>query len=252
MKILHPFIWLALSAPVLGLACASDSDDLGAGANAIGGSQAKPPRPPAGPGAGATTAGGSSATSNGFEVIFLGSQSNADGTSTWRYRVDETPCAKDLSNWVLEVFDCAVVSASPEPNEVVHPDPNAKLTGVKWETGGGFASGEFSVTVSGPARAATIRFAVKGPDVVLGETTGPRCGDAAAPPVADPSTGSRGNNRCPDASVPRRDAAPPPPPPPTVDAGSDGQVCTLTCSEGMPCPPRFLCDPQGCCQPEIR
>jgi hypothetical protein len=250
MKILHPFIWLALSAPVLALACSSGSDDVGSGENAIGGSQGKPA---ASPGAGSTNA-NSFATSNGFEVIFLGSQTNADGTSTWRYRVNETPCAQDLSNWVLEIFDCSVVSASPEPNEFVHPDPNAKLTGVKWETGGGFASGEFAVTVSGPARAETIRFAVKGPDVVLGETTGPRCGDAAAPPVAPP-TGTRGKDRCPDASVPRSDAAPPPPPPPpppAVDAGADGATCTMTCSEEVPCPSRFYCDVQGCCQFEIR
>jgi hypothetical protein len=244
MKVLHRFICLALAAPVLALACSSDSDDFGSGANAIGGSQGKPA---GSPGAGATSSSSAFATANGFEVIFLGSQSNADGTSTWRYRVNETPCAQDLSNWVLEIFDCAIVSASPEPNEAVSPDPNAKLTGVKWETGGGFSSGEFAVTVSGAARADTIRFAVKGPDVVLGETTGPRCGDAAAPP-ADPGTGSRGKNRCPDAGVPRSDSAPPPPPPTVPDAGS----CTLVCSDENPCPPRFLCDPNGCCQPEIR
>ena len=248
MKYLQPFIWIALSAPVLALACSSGSDDLGNGSNAIGGSQAKPA---GSPGAGAKTSTTAFATSNGFEVIFLGSQTNPDGTSTWRYRVNETPCAQDLSNWVLEVFDCAIVSASPEPNEVVRPDPNAKLTGVKWETGGGFSSGEFAVTVSGPARAETIRFAVKGPDVVLGETTGPRCGDAAAPP-ADPQTGSRGKNRCPDASVPRNDAATPPPPPPPVDAGSDGGTCTLICDEEVPCPLHHYCDLQGCCQPIIR
>lgn len=248
MNYLQRFICLALSAPVLALACSSGSDDLGSGSNAIGGSQGKPA---GSPGASGTSSPAAFTTSNGFEVIFLGSMTNPDGTSTWRYRVNETPCAQDLSNWVLEVFDCAIVSASPKPNEVVHPDPNAKLIGVKWETGDGFSSGEFAVTVSGPARADTIRFAVKGPDVVLGETTGPRCGDAAAPPV-DPRTGSRGSNRCPDASVPRSDAAPPPPPPPPVDAGTDGATCTLTCDEETPCPAHFFCNAQGCCQPEIR
>jgi hypothetical protein len=247
MKILNPLICLALSAPVLALACSGSSDDVGAGANAVGASQPKP-----GSGAGSGE-GASFATSNGFEVIFVGSQTNPDGTSTWRYRVNETPCAQDLSNWVLEVFDCAIVSASPEPNEFVHPDPNAKLTGVKWETGGGFSSGEFSVTVSGPAREGTVRFGVKGPDVQLGETTGPRCGDAAAPPISDPSTGSRGGkNRCPDASVPRNDASPPPPPPPPPDAGSDACASGFTCSEDVFCPPPFFCDLEGCCVPIVR
>jgi hypothetical protein len=248
MKILRPLIWFVLSAPVLGLACSSDSDDIGVGANAVGGSQTDPANSK-GAGAGVATASASSTSSNGFEVTFLGSQANADGTSTWRYRVSELPCAQDLSNWVLEVFDCPVVSATPEPNEFVHPDPNAGLTGVKWETGGGFASGEFAVTVSGAARAATIRFGVKGPDVELGETTGPRCGDAAAPPVGGRSAKPRGGkDRC-------RDAGPPPPSdatPPTVDATpppppSDGGCMSgIRCLEGEQCPLHYFCAGDCC------
>jgi len=230
MKVLHPYIWLALSAAITASACSSDSDDVGAGANAVGGSKPTP--------AGAAGTGSASSTSsNGFQVTFLGSQAHADGTSTWRYRVDELPCAQDLSNWVLEVFDCTVVGASPEPNEFVHPDPNAKLTGVKWETGGGFSSGEFAVTVSGPAREAAIRFGVKGPGVELGETTGPRCSDAARPPVGDVSKGSGPPKRCPDASVP------PPPPPPT-----DGGCPTISCDESTLCPIHHFCE-SGCCTP---
>jgi hypothetical protein len=260
MKYLHPFIWLALSVPVLASACSSGSEETGSGANAIGGSPASGDAPKRGGSTpGTSNAGGPApaafVSANGFEVIFVGTTDHADGTSTWRYRVNETPCARDLSNWVLEVFDCRLVSASPAPNEFVRPDPNADLTGVKWETGDAFSSGEFSVTVFGAARAGTVRFAVKGPDVVIGETTGPRCGDAAAPPV-DPRSKPRGNaNRCPDASVPPSDAAPPPPPPPPpppVDAGSDGPpVCEHTCSEESPCPPPLFCDPEGCCRPTI-
>jgi hypothetical protein len=247
MKILHPFIWLALSAPVLAVACSSSSDDVASGANAVGASKPKPGTPATGGGA----ANGASTTSNGFEVIFLGSQSNADGTSTWRYRVSETPCAQDLSNWVLEVFDCPVVSATPEPNEFVHPDPNANLTGVKWETGDKFASAEFAVTVSGAARAATVRFAVKGPDVELGETTGPRCGDASVPPT-NPKTRGTGKGRCADASVPPTvDATPPPPPPSIPDAGSDACASGISCSEESPCPERFGCY-SNCCIPLLR
>jgi hypothetical protein len=256
MKHLQPFIWLALTVPVIVSACASSSEETSSSANAIGGSGAKTDPKGAGNATGSPSAGGGAASSfvsaNGFEVIFVGSTNNADGTSTWRYRVNETPCAQDLSNWVLEVFDCTVVNASPEPNEFVRPDPNANLIGVKWETGGGFSSGEFSVTVSGSARAETVRFAVKGPDVVIGETTGPRCGDAAAPPV-NPRSKPRGNkDRCPDASVPPTTDAAPPPPPPPVDAGSDGAVCELVCTEANPCPPGFLCDLADCCRPVIR
>lgn len=64
--------------------------------------------------------------SNGYRIAFVGVKYNADGTSSWTYSVTELPEAQDLSNWVLELPDInAVVSASPEPFEIVHPDPNA-------------------------------------------------------------------------------------------------------------------------------
>jgi hypothetical protein len=113
---------------------------------------------------------------NCYKLTFLGFTDNADGTSTWRYLVEELSCAQDLSNWVLELPACAsVVDASPSPWEVVQPDPNIQLNGIKWQTGAGFESGEFSVTLSGNLTSGTVQFGAKGPDVALGQITGPAC-----------------------------------------------------------------------------
>jgi hypothetical protein len=113
--------------------------------------------------------------SNGYRVTFLG-VSYAGSNSIWRYYVEELPIAQDLSNWVLELPSCArVVDASPR-GELVNPDPNARLNGIKWQPGGGFVEGEFSVTLSGQLTVGRIQVAVKGPDVAWGELAGPSCG----------------------------------------------------------------------------
>jgi hypothetical protein len=113
--------------------------------------------------------------SNGYRVTFLG-MSYRGSNSTWRYYVEELPVAQDLSNWVLELPSCArVVDASPQ-GELVNPDPNARLSGIKWQPGGGFVEGEFSVTPSGRLSVGQIDVAVKGPDVEIGQIAGPSCG----------------------------------------------------------------------------
>ena len=38
---------------------------------------------------------------------------------------------------------------TPMKLQTVQPDPNAGITGVKWETGDGFSNGTFEVTVKG-------------------------------------------------------------------------------------------------------
>ncbi|MFZ6028719.1 MAG: DUF5666 domain-containing protein [Chloroflexota bacterium] len=113
---------------------------------------------------------------NCYKITFLGFQDQGDGTSTWRYLVEELSCAQDLSNWMLELPDCAFVSdASPSPWEIVRPDPNHHLNGVKWETGAGFQRGEFSLTLSGELTLGTVHVGAKGPDVEIGQIAGPAC-----------------------------------------------------------------------------
>lgn len=112
---------------------------------------------------------------NGYRVTFVG-VSYTQTTSTWRYYVEELPVAQDLSNWVLALpLACArVVGASPR-GELVNPDPNARLVGIKWQPGGGFVAGEFAVTLSGAIGLGRIDVAVKGPDVAIGQINGPVC-----------------------------------------------------------------------------
>ncbi len=110
---------------------------------------------------------------NGYRISYLGVTYHSNGTSSWRYRVEELPSAQDLSNWVLEVPFCKIVGAAPEPWEAVHPDPNARLYGIKWQTGAGFTQGEFVVTLTEPTTVGTVQVAAKGPDVAWGELTGP-------------------------------------------------------------------------------
>ncbi len=121
-----------------------------------------------------------------YQVTFLGFSQSTENISTWRYRVEEESCAQDLSNWMLELPACAtVVDASPSPWEIVQPDPNYQLNGIKWQTGTDFQSGEFSVVLSGDLIPGTVRVGVKGPDVAIGEITGPVCNSTTTtPPIA--------------------------------------------------------------------
>jgi hypothetical protein len=114
--------------------------------------------------------------SNGFEITYAGVTYNEDGSSTWMYRVEETAASKDLSNWVLELPGCvSVTGASPGGYELVHPDPNANLNGIKWEVADDFESGDFSVTLDAHWNEGIVLVAAKGPRVALGELAGPEC-----------------------------------------------------------------------------
>lgn len=113
---------------------------------------------------------------NGYRISFVSVTDHADGTSTWRYRVEELASAQDLSNWVLELPGCvSLLHAVPEPWEVVRPDPNAGLHGIKWETGAGFQQGEFAFTLDDQWAVGATRVAAKGPDVAFGTIAGPVC-----------------------------------------------------------------------------
>ncbi|MBD2073523.1 hypothetical protein H6F86_06405 [Phormidium sp. FACHB-592] len=122
-----------------------------------------------------TVSGGQTVTlTNGYRVTFRG-VSYSSNTSTWRYYVEELPVAQDLSNWVLGLPACAQVASASPKGERVNPDPNARISGIKWQPGGGFVQGEFSVTLNGRWAVGTTTVAVKGPDVARGELAGPSC-----------------------------------------------------------------------------
>jgi hypothetical protein len=109
-------------------------------------------------------------------VIKLISFEADSGYSTYKYRVTEKTGCKDLSNWVLALPGCEVVSAHPKPWERVKNEPNTRLTGIKWETGAGFRSGIFVVKVKGEHDPAQTHVAAKGgPAVSFGKIAGPDC-----------------------------------------------------------------------------
>jgi hypothetical protein len=119
------------------------------------------------------------ALDNCYKIVFEGKECryyDDYANSTWKYYVEELPCAQDLSNWVLELPDCVkAITATPEPWERVHPDPNAHLDGIKWQTGGGFEAGIFTVKLRGCPPVKGTQVAAKGPDVDWGFIKGPGC-----------------------------------------------------------------------------
>ena len=133
-----------------------------------------PPALPTGTPAEPVTSGEVIELSNGYRITFIDVVFSGT-SSTWRYYMEELPRAQDLSNWVLGLPSCAtVVSATPR-GELVNPDPNAQISGIKWQPGGGFIEGEFSVTLEGSLQVGNIQVAAKGPDVVRGRLSGPAC-----------------------------------------------------------------------------
>jgi hypothetical protein len=181
---------------------------------------------------------------NCYKITFLGFTDNGDRTSTWTYRVDELSCAQDLSNWMLELPACTtVVGASPSPWEVVQPDPNFHLNGIKWETGTGFQSGDFSVTLTGDLTAGTVGVGVKGPDVAIGSIGGPACDVPATgtptitmtptvTPTIDLTASPTSSSTDVPPTVPPQlpTQAPPPPSSGTILITDNAQTLTFTCS----------------------
>lgn len=115
---------------------------------------------------------------NGYRITFLGVTYNPDHTSTWHYRVEELPWAQDLSNWLLELYDChTVITATPESWWLEYPDPNFGLNEIKWQGASVQGSAEFSVTLDGYWVAGTNHVGAKGPDVAIGLLAGPSCNE---------------------------------------------------------------------------
>lgn len=75
---------------------------------------------------------------------------NGDGTSTWVYSVERQPCDQEVDFLLVEIPACAMVAnAAPIPFQVVFPDPELNVDGVKWELGSDFETGQFTVVFAG-------------------------------------------------------------------------------------------------------
>lgn len=181
----------------------------------------------------ATSIGKSDTQLDCYKVTFLEFTEDPNGNSTWSYSVEELSCAQDLSNWMLEIPECAtVVDASPSPWEIVHPDPNYHFNGIKWQTGAGFQSGEFSVVLSGELISGMVKFGVKGPDVAIGLVEGPVCNLTTSTPTGEltsTATQTATADETPTATV----SAPtiqPPASTGTILITDNDQTLTFTCN----------------------
>ena len=168
-----------------------------------------------------------------YRVTFLELTEDAGGTSTWRYSVEELACAQDLSNWMLELPECAtVVDASPSPWEIVQPDPNFHFNGIKWQTGTGFQSEDFSVVLSGELTTGMVKYGVKGPDAAVGLVQGPVCDLATSTSTGEVTPTATHTAIVDELPSPTAPAATVPPPASTgtIIITDNDQTLTFTCN----------------------
>lgn len=85
-----------------------------------------------------------------YRVCYLGSQFHSNGTSTWRYSVEEI-AGTDLSHWTLWLDPSIQVLPGTTPGwEWMQDDhPHFPGPGVKWNMGGGVTPGVFEIVVDG-------------------------------------------------------------------------------------------------------
>jgi hypothetical protein len=154
-------------------------------------------------------------TSNSIRVTLKDMMSNTDGTKTWTYEVEELSKLHDLSDWVLEMPGCPIVSATPSGYTAVDPDPMSGLRGIQWDTSAisgttpitgtppisptyvataGTNSpspaefsdtGVFTVTVPQTATMGLVHVAAKAPSTAYGEVAGPVCSGGSADKEGD-------------------------------------------------------------------
>lgn len=110
-------------------------------------------------------------TSDSYRIEFVGRTGN-----TWTYRVSEVS-GKDLSHWVLGLGACQgmISSTSPTASDI-GKDGSTGFTGAKWNLGGGFTSGQFSITLNGNYPEGTVQVLAKtGSGTAMGQIAGPIC-----------------------------------------------------------------------------
>ncbi len=86
---------------------------------------------------------------NAFEITWLSTEFNQDGTSTWRYRVRELPGGKDLSHWNLALDPSHQVRAGTTAGYSLGVDGSTGFYGIKWDVTDSFSQGEFTIVLDG-------------------------------------------------------------------------------------------------------
>ncbi len=86
---------------------------------------------------------------NAYEITWLSTTFNANGTSTWVYRVRELAGGRDLSHWNLSLPPGMSVQAGTTPGYDLGIDGSSGFYGIKWDVADAFSSGQFQIVLDG-------------------------------------------------------------------------------------------------------
>jgi hypothetical protein len=128
---------------------------------------------------------------NNFKVALQEVTFNTNGTSTWRYHIEEISGTLNLSAWTLQLPACATVSAATPAGWTAPTDSGAGFTGIKWPTAPGFQSGDFTVTLSGPVVLGSSGVAATSTTTTGTKIAGPVCASPPSPLTITLSNGYR-------------------------------------------------------------
>jgi hypothetical protein len=87
---------------------------------------------------------------NNFEFKFIGIVTNADGSITIRYNVDELDSAIALLSWRLNLGQCVSAVRSNRNFNIIRAGDDDDIDGIEWDLDDAFDEDEFSITISGP------------------------------------------------------------------------------------------------------
>jgi len=84
-----------------------------------------------------------------YEVEWIATTFNTNGTSSWTYRVRELDTGKDLSHWNLALSEDHEVASGTTPGYDLGVDGSTGFYGIKWDVEDGFQTGEFTIVLEG-------------------------------------------------------------------------------------------------------
>jgi len=84
-----------------------------------------------------------------YTVELVGVSYNADGSSSWRYRVSENAGAMDISHFLLALHPSQTPMAGTTPGFDFGIDGSTGVHGVKWDLDDAFSDGEFLIVLDG-------------------------------------------------------------------------------------------------------
>jgi len=83
-----------------------------------------------------------------YEITWLSTTFNQDGTSTWVYRVRELPGGRNLSHWNLSLPPDMTVESGTTPGYDLGVDGSTGFYGIKWDVTDSFSSGQFQIVLA--------------------------------------------------------------------------------------------------------